>query len=229
VLGTHLALRDVGATFIPPEERLFAGGSTTVRGFRQNELGPLLYVATKIDSTRLDDSTKSYAAVPSGGYERAVPSGGNSLVVANAEYRMRSPFLAELLQWTVFTDAGAVWDRGKQGLNLSSRTFRVTPGIGLRVFTPVGPLRVDVGYNPYAQPAGPAYWSPPITAGSGSAPLYCVSPGNTLLVHLRGTDAKGHPVWEQDQGAACPASFEPQRRSGFLSRLTPTFSIQQAF
>ena len=225
VLGTHLSLRDAGATFIPPEERLFAGGSTTVRGFRQNELGPLLYVARAFRADTLDDSTFAYTAVESAGYERAVPSGGNSLVVANAEYRMRSPFLTELLQWTVFTDAGAVWDRGRQGLNLSSRTFRVTPGIGLRGFTPVGPLRVDVGYNPYAQPKGPAYYSPPI-GGSGSAPLYCVSPGNTLLVHRR--TVAGNTVYEQDPGS-CPAEFEPQRRSGFLSRLTPTFSIQQAF
>ncbi|HET7458820.1 MAG TPA: BamA/TamA family outer membrane protein, partial [Gemmatimonadaceae bacterium] len=111
VLGKQLSLRDNGPTFIPPEERLFAGGSTTVRGFRQNELGPLLYLARAVDTTRIDSTTQIWVASSSAGYERAVPSGGNSLVVANAEYRLRSPFLAELLQWTVFTDAGAVWDR----------------------------------------------------------------------------------------------------------------------
>ncbi|HET7459123.1 MAG TPA: hypothetical protein VFJ74_15850, partial [Gemmatimonadaceae bacterium] len=124
-----------------------------------------------------------------------------------------------------------VWDRGRKGLNLSSRTFRVTPGIGLRVYTPVGPLRVDVGYNPYAQPAGPAYYSLPINT-SGNAPLFCVSPGNSLIVRNIVRDKFTHEIIsatpDPNQGA-CPASFEPQRRSGFLSRLTPTFSIQQAF
>ena len=38
--------RNVGSTnaFIPPQERLYAGGPTTVRGFSQNELGSLIYI-----------------------------------------------------------------------------------------------------------------------------------------------------------------------------------------
>lgn len=228
VFGPRPSLTGEGAKFIPPEERLFAGGATTVRGFRQNELGPLLYVARQIDTTIVvDDSTRIYQSFNQRPYDRAVPSGGNSLLVANAEYRMRSPFLEQLLQWVAFVDAGALWDRGKAALNLSSRTFRVTPGFGLRLYTPIGPLRVDVGYNPYAQVAGPAFYNPRIAAGTAVAPLFCVSPGNRLLVHLR-KDESGRDVAIQDQGD-CPGSFSPERRSGFLSRLTPTFSIQQAF
>src|SRR5690606_18990473 len=41
VLGPTFDL-DEAARFVPPQERLFAGGPTTVRGFRQNELGPLV-------------------------------------------------------------------------------------------------------------------------------------------------------------------------------------------
>ncbi|WP_434479881.1 BamA/TamA family outer membrane protein [Gemmatimonas sp.] len=33
-------------SFIPPQERLYAGGPTTVRGFRQNELGPAVYIVS---------------------------------------------------------------------------------------------------------------------------------------------------------------------------------------
>lgn len=228
VFGPRPSLTGDGAKFVPPEERLFAGGATTVRGFRQNELGPLLYVARQIDTVIVvDDSTRKYRSFTERPYDRVVPSGGNSLIVANAEYRMRSPFLRELLQWVVFADAGALWDRGKQALNLSSRTFRVTPGFGARVYTPIGPLRIDVGYNPYAQVAGPAYFNPQIVAGSSFAPLYCVSPDNDLLVHLR-KDEAGREIAVQDPGD-CKPTFTPQRRSGFLRRLTPTFSIQQAF
>ena len=54
--GNVLALRIRGGTvfgrnlgsatgFIPPQERLYAGGPTTVRGFSQNELGSLIYIA----------------------------------------------------------------------------------------------------------------------------------------------------------------------------------------
>jgi hypothetical protein len=146
------------------------------------------------------------------------------VIVANAEYRLRSPFLPELLQWTVFTDAGAVWNRGVKVLSLRANLFRVTPGVGLRVYTPVGPLRVDVGYNPYAQVPGPAYYSPPFEKGKVNAPLFCVSPDNALPVTR---DAAGNPVSQAN--GPCPSSFDPLRRSGFLRRLTPTFSIQQAF
>ena len=34
--------------------------------------------------------------------------------------------------------------------------IRVTPGIGLRVATPLGPARLDVAYNPYKLQAGHA-------------------------------------------------------------------------
>ena len=34
--------------------------------------------------------------------------------------------------------------------------IRVTPGVGLRLTTPLGPARLDVAYNPYKLQAGPA-------------------------------------------------------------------------
>ena len=224
VFGTKLALENANAAFIPPEERLFAGGATTVRGFRQNELGPLLYVVSVTPRDSVGPDGQHYLVAAGDTVDRAVPSGGNSVIVANAEYRMRSPFLPELLQWTFFTDAGAVWNRGVKVLSLRANLFRVTPGVGVRVYTPVGPLRVDVGYNPYAQVPGPAYYSPPFKEGQVNAPLFCVSPRNALPVTL---DAAGTPTAQAS--GPCPSTFEPLRRSGFLRRLTPTFSIQQAF
>ena len=76
-----------------------------------------------------------------------VPTGGTSVAVANAELRMPSPFLPRNLRLVVFADAGAL---GNGSLwELTSEDWRVTPGAGIRLQTPVGPIRIDVAYNPY--------------------------------------------------------------------------------
>jgi outer membrane protein insertion porin family len=99
---------------LPIEERFFAGGSTTVRGYRENRLGPL-------------DA-------------KGNPTGGNAAVVLNAEWRFP---LWRWLGGAVFLDTGAV---ASEVDRLSPDHFRSGAGAGLRVSTPVGPLRADVGY-----------------------------------------------------------------------------------
>ena len=37
---------------LPPQERLYAGGANSVRGFQQNELGPIVYLWTSLDTTQ---------------------------------------------------------------------------------------------------------------------------------------------------------------------------------
>ena len=125
----------------------------------------------------------------------------------------------ELVQFALFVDAGQVWNRGRAGTGVNFADIRVTPGVGLRVFTPVGPLRVDVGYNPYDRPAGPAY----LTDRSGN--LICVSPENTLRVRKA---EGGQPARQIDEGD-CPATYVPTFGTSFFSRLTFQFSIGQPF
>ena len=100
--------------FIPPSERLYAGGPNTVRGFAQNELGSAIYIAPTFQQVLPAESGRPDTLVKdtTGVLGRVVPVGGNSLVVANVELRLRSPVLPELLQLTLFTDAGEVWNRG---------------------------------------------------------------------------------------------------------------------
>lgn len=121
--------------FLPPEERFYAGGATTVRGFSPNALGQGVYVTRAV-----------------GDEGRFVPVGGTSLGIVNGEVRFPSPLFTRLTRLALFVDAGAV---GSGNLwNLDARDWRYTPGAGIRVATPVGPARVDLAYNPYNPPRG---------------------------------------------------------------------------
>jgi outer membrane protein assembly factor BamA len=242
-LGSTLAVRlQIGAVFgsnerlVPPQERLYAGGPTTVRGFRQNELGPIAYVVNPDDTPAqafirrpISADTFALEVNPSVQPFRIVPVGGNTVTVGNVELRLRSPFLPTLLQWTLFTDVGQAWSRGASDLSLRTRDLRITPGLGARVFSPIGVIRLDLGYNNYAQRAGAAYFND-LPRGGGAAQtqaLLCVSPGNTI------------PATEQVDGAAtyvaqspyvtCPGTYAPARNRGILGPFTFFFAIGQAF
>jgi outer membrane protein insertion porin family/translocation and assembly module TamA len=209
-----------GATeFVPPQERLYAGGPSSVRGFNQNELGPVVYIVTgaTVDTTLTTTGDTLYHANPLEGFRRASPTGGNTLLVGNVELRMRSPFLPRLLDWVGFVDVGHVYNRGPESLSFGA--LRWTPGFGVRLASPVGPLRMDVAYNGYPRRAGPAYLIDPIEepADGEELPtrlLRCASPGNTLSLGV---------------GGDCPSTFAPPSSKTFFSRLVFHFSIGQAF
>src|SRR5690606_2987582 len=75
-----------GDDFLPPEDRFYAGGATTVRGFARNGLGPRVYVTVE---ARIDPLTGDTLldADPS-----FVPIGGTALAIANLELRVPAPF-----------------------------------------------------------------------------------------------------------------------------------------
>lgn len=99
---------------VPITERFFAGGSTTLRAFDVDEVGP------------------------AGG------GGGNAIYLFNLEYRFPVPGLFEDLSGAVFYDTGTVFEELS---SFSFGAFTHTAGAGLRYLTPVGPVRVDVGFN----------------------------------------------------------------------------------
>ncbi len=137
--------------YVPPEQRFYGGGPNDVRGYQRNELGPVVYVANR----RLVDAVgvSGLAATPDS--VRVVATGGNMLAVANAELRLPSPFFKDRMRLAVFVDAGSVWQRGHT--DVASARLRITPGIGLRIATPLGPARFDIAYNPYKLPRGTLY------------------------------------------------------------------------
>jgi outer membrane protein insertion porin family/translocation and assembly module TamA len=239
VFGQRLSFGGERTAFIPQQERLYAGGANTVRGFRQNELGPVVYLPSGlyqvcvnprgecVEATT-DMDTVYFSARPDA-KPVTLPVGGNSVVVANLELRMPSPFIPDRLQVAFFADAGQVWTRGGTGAEQSFGTMKITPGIGARLASPVGPIRLDVGFNPYPRQAGAAYFDQP--AKGLFAPLYCVSPGNALPV----TGWKKNPTADDplpvqaNPARGCPASYSPSSRGSFLNRLTFQASIGQAF
>jgi outer membrane protein insertion porin family/translocation and assembly module TamA len=142
------------ARYVPPEHRFYAGGPNSVRGFSPNELGPLVYVTrdtTRFDSTAAAQGDTIYSDV------RASPTGGSSALVANLELRVPAPVFTSRMHLTFFVDVGQVWDEA-QGLYFSLGDLRVTPGVGLRFSTPLGPVRIEAGYNGYAREVGPLYF-----------------------------------------------------------------------
>ena len=211
--------------FIPPQERLYAGGASTVRGFAQNELGPVVYVVddTMTVPSGTDPAVRYLRPRDRTGYD-AVPTGGNTMVVGNLELRAPAPIYGDVAQLTLFTDVGQVWSRAKR-TGLEFDQLKWTPGAGLRIFTPFGAFRVDVGYNGYDRPAGPAFFDARRTEGVEEAPLYCASPDNTWPFDTSATP----PEQMQPAGELCPPSFRPSLDRNFFRRLNFSFSLGQAF
>ncbi len=103
---------------LPASKRFFAGGDTTVRGFALDRLG---------DSATID--------------QNGFPTGGNAMVVLNSELRVP---VSGTLQVVGFLDAGNVFDRVS---NLGLDRIRGGAGFGVRYRSPVGPIRVDLGFK----------------------------------------------------------------------------------
>jgi outer membrane protein assembly factor BamA len=131
---------DPNADVLPPDERLFAGGATSVRGFGQNTLGPGVWIfqSPSADADVARDTV-------------FVPVGGASSAVASVELRFPSPLLRDRFRLAAFVDAGSVTVGGLRDL---SDGWRITPGLGVRAQSPVGPIRIDLAFNPQASPTG---------------------------------------------------------------------------
>jgi outer membrane protein insertion porin family/translocation and assembly module TamA len=217
----------------PQQERLYAGGASSVRGFPQNELGALLYVIDTVNTVPLPGQTDAVYftfAKDTTRPRRVVPVGGNTLLVANFDYRLRSPFLSDLLQYTIFADVGSVWTRRTQSDFGGIKPFFWTPGVGFRVFTPFGPIQVNAGYNPYPPEKGQALYTPSREAAekAGFTGVYCAVPSGTPAANAPIARLK-NGVWVQDPAVECPRLFEPLPRKGLFRRLTFTFSIGPDF
>ncbi len=222
-LGVIAKLSSTGGTAanaVPLQERFFAGGQSSVRGFGQNQLGDVVYVVAGADTVARvpGDTVATLTAAPARAIRRLSPVGGEALLVSNVELRVRARTLGPL-QFAVFVDAGQVRREAEELFRLSD--VKVTPGAGVRLATPFGLFRLDVGYNPYGAPGGPAFLATTTAAGASAGKLLCVSPGTTDRVVV----SSGAVI----RSGTCPSSFLPLGSSNPLSRLVFHFGIGQAF
>lgn len=140
------------AQLLHPRKRFYAGGSRSVRGYGENQLGPraLTIPASKlrakdpncgptVDITTCDPNV---AVLGRADFDPR-PLGGNFVAEASAEFRF--PIWQQLFG-AVFVDAGYVSQKTTPGLPSSAKA--VTPGFGVRYRSPVGPIRIDLGVNP---------------------------------------------------------------------------------
>ena len=212
-----IATRRDREAFVPPQERFYSGGQNSVRGYNQGQLGPTVYIVSAPTDTVTVGGELVGQANAGRGFERTAPAGGTATALLNLELRSRVGWPSDLLRWVIFLDAGRVWNNSG---NYAVTGLRATPGLGVRLVTPLGPFRVDVGYNPHPREAGPAFY---LQRASGTAlgRAICVSPGSTEPLDDAAASAGGpYP---------CPASFRPPHARGLLPRLTFHFSIGEAF
>ncbi len=104
---------------LPPDQRFYAGGSATIRGYDYQSVGP-----------QFPDGT---------------PAGGTAIDAGTIEYRQR---FGGSFGTAIFVDAGQV--------NASSSPFegslKIGAGVGLRYYTAIGPIRVDVAVPVVKEP-----------------------------------------------------------------------------
>jgi outer membrane protein assembly factor BamA len=149
VLGVRMKLGTVLPTaygaeeqeYVPSEDRFYAGGANSVRGYGHNELGPKVYVQEIVSDTT---SQNGEPVVTADTTTRWSPTGANNLLLVNLEYRFPLPGVSRRISVAAFVDGGRL--SGGSGVGSS---FRVTPGIGVRLGSPLGPIRLDIGFNPY--------------------------------------------------------------------------------
>ncbi|MDP8260587.1 MAG: outer membrane protein assembly factor BamA [Candidatus Gygaella obscura] len=100
---------------VPIYERFYAGGANTIRGYEERKVGP-------IDSVTED------------------PIGGKAIFIANFEYLYP---VVDQIKLATFYDVGNVWKKSNDIFN--GGDLKSSVGLGLRIKTPIGPVKLDYG------------------------------------------------------------------------------------
>jgi outer membrane protein assembly factor BamA len=148
----------VGEVILHPRKRFYAGGSQSVRGYGENQLGPrVLTVAPAAllaprviggdtvpgcSAAEIAGRTCDPTGVPASAFQPR-PTGGSALIEASVEYRF--PIWAQL-NGAVFLDGAFVGQGALE--DIAQGAGALTPGVGVRYASPAGVIRVDLGMRP---------------------------------------------------------------------------------
>ncbi|MFL5581849.1 MAG: outer membrane protein assembly factor [Gemmatimonadaceae bacterium] len=214
-----------------PRKRFYAGGSQSVRGFGENQLGPKVLTIPPGElrgnvsgdpgttprcplTTPIERCDPNVAGIDDEEFTPR-PLGGNTLLEASVEYRFPLP-LGRNWGGAAFLD-GAIVGEGRQLTQAVKGDAALTPGFGIRYYSRVGAIRVDVGLNPTRAENRPVVTEvvDTVTTASGLVP-------RRRIVQL--VDENGDPVLRR---------YDPLRPRGHLldplNRLTLHLAIGQAF
>jgi outer membrane protein insertion porin family/translocation and assembly module TamA len=172
-LGIERTTGDAAEQLLHPRTRFYAGGSQSVRGFGENQLGPRVLTidpnAIRGRVIRNDNKDTTYASAPGcappgsivtcygarrdsvgDGNVIARPLGGTAIIEGNVELRI--PITGPLVA-AVFVDGALLGERSIGSIGNGTRA--ITPGVGVRYQSPVGPVRLDLGFRPSLREALP--------------------------------------------------------------------------
>ncbi|HUE77492.1 MAG TPA: BamA/TamA family outer membrane protein [Longimicrobiales bacterium] len=229
------------AVGLNPQKRFFAGGSNSVRGFGPFRLGPTVL---GIDAVRWlanvddpetpgvvegagctmaeinDQSCDAGALASRPGAFDARPAGGEVLLEGSLEVRFPLPIGGGKLRGAAFLDGGQVWPTAR---SVDIAELVATPGVGIRYYSPVGPIRIDAGFNlqgPRSLPVLTTRVEECIRSTDGCLPL------DGARTTLRNTD---EIVVLADEVEYQPHTQGLDTFDGWLQRFQVHFSIGQAF
>jgi translocation and assembly module TamA len=149
---SRLAGAGEGRDIVHPQKRFYAGGANSVRGFDTGRLGPRILTVDPIrllnraensapcTPEQVIDLTCDASGLADGGFISR-PTGGTRVIEAGLELRFR---LSASLEAATFLDVGQVWGANEP---VDLRDLEFSPGTGIRFASPIGPLRIDVGYR----------------------------------------------------------------------------------